>query len=294
MSGQSDWDLSLARYLVARAARKAPPGLADRLEEEWLADLMARRNAVSRVGFGLGCCWATRVIAREFGVAAAAAGSSASGERLLVGYGGFTLSGFSRRTTAIIVIVGLHLGIFYLYLTGFTRTLVANPADPIKAHWILQQREPPRPTQLLPPTIATTTVDRVPLPEFEFQVPADPTSITVAHLPDPSGPAQPPPTAIVRVIGGPGAGFPNTDDYYPPGPRRLDQMGTSIVRVCVDPRGTLTAAPALVTSSGVGQLDEGALRLAKAGSGHYRPTTEDGRPVSACYAFRVRFQLDDQ
>jgi TonB family protein len=293
MSGQSGWDLSLARHLVARAARKSPPGLADRLEEEWLADLMARRGAVSRIGFGLGCCWATRVIAREFGVAAAAAGSSASGERLLVGYGGFTLSGFSRRTTAIIVIVGLHLGIFYLYLTGFTRTIVVNPADPIKAHWIVQSRDRVPPTPLLPPTIANTTVDRVPLPDMTFQVPADPT-ITVAHLPEPIGTAQPLPRQINRVTGGPGAGFPNTDDYYPPEPRRLDEMGTSIVRVCVDPRGRLAAAPALVTSSGVGQLDEAALRLAKAGSGHYRPTTEDGRPVSSCYAFGVRFQLEDQ
>jgi hypothetical protein len=124
------------------------------LEEEWLADLMARRGALSRIGFGLGCCWATRVIAREFGVAAAAAGSSVSGARLLVGYGGFSLSGFSRRTTAIIVIVGVHLGIFYLYLTGFSRTIVVNSADPMKTHFIVQSRERIRPAPLLPPTIA--------------------------------------------------------------------------------------------------------------------------------------------
>lgn len=294
MSGQSRWDLSLAHYLVACAARRAPPGLAERLQEEWLADLMARRGAVSRIGFGLGCCWATRVIAREFGVAAAAAGSSASGERLLVGYGGFNLSGFSRRTTAIIVIVGVHLGIFYLYLTGFTRTIVPNPADSIKMHWITQSRERVRPTPLLPPTITTTTVDRVPLPDTKFEVPAAPTAITVARLPEPPDTTPPPPKPIDRVTGGPGAGFPNTEDYYPPESRRLDETGTSVVSVCVDPRGRLTAAPALVTSSGIGQIDEGALRLARAGSGHYRPTTENGRPVSSCYAFRVRFQLEDQ
>jgi TonB family protein len=294
MSSQSDWDLSLARHLVARAARKAPPGLAERLEEEWLADLMARRSAFSRIAFGLGCCWATRVIAREFGVAAAAAGSSASGERLLVGYGGFSLSGFSRRTTAIIVIVGLHLGIFYLYLTGFTRTIVVNPADPIKAQWIVQQHQRVRPTPLLPPTIANTTVDRVPLPDMKFAFPPDPTTITVARGPDLTGPAQPPPRAIVRVTGGPGADFPTTEDYYPSVARRMEEIGTAVVSVCVDPRGRLTAAPTLARSSGVGEIDDGALRLARAGSGHYRPTTEDGRPVSSCFAFRVRFQLDDQ
>lgn len=292
MSGQSPWDLSLARYLVDCAARKTPPDLAARLQEEWLADLMVRRGAFSRIGFGLGCCWATRVIAREFGVAAAAAdGSSTSGERLLVGYGGFNLSGFSRRTTAIIVIAGLHVGIFYLYLTGFSRTIVTNPADPFKMRYIVQPRQPPQRTAILPPTIATTTVDRVPLPDVKFEFPSSPKAITVARLPEPSAL---PPTRVNRVIGGPGAGFPNTQDYYPPGPRRLGESGTSVVSVCVDPRGLLTAAPTLVTSSGVGQIDEGALRLAKAGSGHYRATTEDGRAVSSCYAFRVRFQLEDQ
>ena len=295
MSEQSPWDLSLARYLVGCAARKAPPDLAERLQEEWLADLMVRRGAFSRVGFGLGCCWATRVIAREFGVATAAAGSSSSGEQLLVGYGGFTLSGFSRRTTAIIVIAGLHLGIFYLYLAGFPRNIVVNTSDPFTGGVINQPRIHSIPTVLRPPTIAPTTVDNVPLPDTTFRFPAAATAITVTPTAQPVAPVQAPPLKpFSRVMGGPGAGFPNTEDYYPPAARRLGETGTSVVSVCVDPRGGLTAAPTLVTSSGVGQIDEGALRLAKAGSGHYRPTTEDGRAVSSCYAFRVRFQLEDQ
>ncbi|MGB6487141.1 MAG: TonB family protein [Steroidobacteraceae bacterium] len=295
MSGQSLWDLSLARYLVGRAARKAPPGLAERLEEEWLADLMARRGAFSRIAFGLGCCWATRVIAREFGAAAATAGSSACGERLLVGYGGHDLSGFSRRTTAIIAILCLHVGIFYLYLTGFTRTIVVNPASPLTSHFITQPRTQDRPTPLGPPKIARTTLDNVPLPDPRFKIPVAPTAITLPRLPQPTGPVQPAsPQRIDRVMGGPGAGFPDTEDYYPPGARRLGETGTSVVSVCVDPRGKLIAAPTLATSSGIGQIDEGALRLAKAGSGHYRPTTEDGRAVSSCYAFRITFRLEDQ
>lgn len=39
------------------------------------------------------------------------------------------------------------------------------------------------------------------------------------------------------------------------------------------------------------RLDEGALRLAKAGPGHYGATTEGGRPVNSCYPFRIRFDL---
>jgi TonB family protein len=292
MSAQSPWDLSLARHLVGHAARKAPPGLAERLQEEWLADLAVRQGALSRIRFAVGCCWATRVIAREFGVAASA-GRSASGQRLLVGYGGgHDFSGFSRRTTAIIAIACLHVGIFYLYLTGFTRTIVEKPVDPMTTHFIVDRRDYARPAPIAPPTITPTTLDYLPLPDL--RIPAAPKAITMTPISRPTGPVQLPPQPINRVIGGPGAGFPDTQDYYPPPARRRDEQGTSVVSVCVDPLGRLTATPAIVASSGMGLLDEGALRLARAGSGHYRPTTENGHPVSACYSFRIRFQLEDQ
>jgi hypothetical protein len=51
--------------------------------------------------------------------------------------------------------------------------------------------------------------------------------------------------------------------------------------------------PALAQPSGSQRLDEAALRLARAGSGHYRPTTENGAPVNACYSYRIRFELTD-
>jgi len=38
----------VARWLVERAARSAPPPLVERLEEEWLADLAARQGLIAR------------------------------------------------------------------------------------------------------------------------------------------------------------------------------------------------------------------------------------------------------
>lgn len=290
MSGRSS---SLACYLVGRAARKAPPGLAARLEEEWQADLMARRGAFARIRFGLGCCWATRVIAREFGVAAATAGAAASSHSLLVGYGGHDLSGFSRRTTAIIAIVCLHAGIFYVYVSDFGPKSVVKSPDPMTLVYNKTiTRDRPPPPQL--PTFVPRFPENVPLPIPTFKVPAAARAITVVATPPLVGPPRLPPQPVNRVLGGPGAGFPNTGDYYPSAARRVGEMGTSVVSVCVDPRGRLTAAPTIVTSSGIGQIDAGALRLATAGSGHYRPTTENGHPVSSCYAFRVKFQLADE
>jgi TonB family protein len=93
------------------------------------------------------------------------------------------------------------------------------------------------------------------------------------------------------VLGGPGKSFPNTEDYYPPTQIRDGTQGVSTVQVCTDEKGRLTAAPTLAQSSGSAGLDRGALMLARAGSGRYRPTTEDGRAVSSCYSFRVRFDF---
>jgi TonB family protein len=99
------------------------------------------------------------------------------------------------------------------------------------------------------------------------------------------------PHEVIRVQGGPGSGFPNTDDYYPSIAKRLEEQGGTTVRVCVGANGRLTSDPTIAQTSGSSRLDDGALMLAKAGSGHYRASTEDGRAVDSCYSFRVRFAL---
>jgi TonB family protein len=289
------WDRAAGQYLVSCAARKAPPGLAARLEEEWLADLMARRGAFARIRFGLGCCWATRVIAREFGSAAVAAGGSASGQRLLVAFGGYDFSRLSRRTIALIVIACLHVAVFYVYLTDFTRPAASISRPDIQADFLNHYRHPERPAHLPLPSLSAPTTVSLPKPNIPLNFPADPKTITVAHSFVP-GPAPAPlsaPEPVRLMLGGPGAGFPTTEGYYPAVARRLGDTGTAAVRVCVDPRGRLTSVPTIFRSSGIAQLDQGALRLARAGSGHYRPSTENGRPVTACYAFRIKFQLED-
>ena len=141
MSGQ-DPSTGVARYLVSRAARKAPPGLSARLEEEWLADLMARQASILpapiRTGMLLGhASHCARVRCRGGN----GAGRSASGQRLLVAYGGgYNFSRFSRRTVALIVIVFLHVAAFYAYLTGATRRIVDGAFPPINGAVLVDHR----------------------------------------------------------------------------------------------------------------------------------------------------------
>jgi hypothetical protein len=65
----------------------------------------------------------------------------------------------------------------------------------------------------------------------------------------------------------------------------------AIAQVCVNSTGRLTQDPILVSKSGFDRLDTAAIRLARAGSGHYRANTEDGHSVDSCFPFRIRFQL---
>jgi hypothetical protein len=70
-----------------------------------------------------------------------------------------------------------------------------------------------------------------------------------------------------------------------------EDVPTQVVEKSLEASSPLTSDPTTVKSSGSARLDEGALKLARAGSGHYRAATEDGRPVNSCYPLGIRFQL---
>jgi periplasmic protein TonB len=289
----SCWLERLVRGLIRHAAGNAPASLSERLEEEWFADLSARHGTIARLRFALGCCWATRVIAHELGAPARAAVTPATDKAAAV----CTQVGpsfYSRRTTVSVLIVSLHTLVIYGLATGMARKVLEAVPDRLQVTLM------PKPTpRYLPPPPQNTRIRQLlhlkPRPDPIVDVELPPVTVTdlFTQPRDLTPPPQPPPPQVIRVVGGPGAGFPNTADYYPVAARRLLEQGSAAIHVCVDGSGRLTADPTLAESSGSARLDQGALRLAKAGSGHYRATTEDGKPVSGCYAFRVRFELKD-
>jgi TonB family protein len=283
-----------ARWLVRHAARSAPADLAARLEEEWLADLEARRGPIPRMGFAVGCCWATRVIASELSAAGVPATASVRGNRVLAAYDPYGWSPFSRRTTVCALIVCVHILLIYGLTTGLAHKMV-TVISPLMQAEVIQEVRP----RADPPAPIGVTLTKLSFPDFLIEprplVPEDPDppGFGTAREPHPSPPESPPsiPRPVNRVGGGPASGFPNTNDYYPPASLRLGETGVTTVQVCVGANGRLTADPTIVQSSGNARIDGGALRLARAGSGHYRPTTEEGQPVSSCYPFRIRFDL---
>jgi TonB family protein len=198
-----------------------------------------------------------------------------------------------RHWTTVIVVIAIHIAIFYALTAGLGVSFNKLISTPFRATILPNERQSPPPPSLPHLTMTEGRID-VPIPEIPLP-PSDPedTVVTVAQRPMDGPPAPPtiPAPSVTRVQGGPGTGFPNTDDFYPSAAKYLNEQGVATVRVCVDPGGRLTTAPSTEQSSGSPRLDAGALALARAGSGHYRASTEDGRAVDSCYAFRVRFQL---
>jgi periplasmic protein TonB len=248
---------------------------------------------VARLRFALGCCWARRVIAHELGVPARAAAIATTAKAAVVS----TQAGpsfYSRRTTVSVLIVSLHALVIYGLASGMARQVLEAVPDRIQITFM------PKPTpRYLPPPPLETGIKQLRLKsapsELTMDVHLDPVTIADQPAQPPEQPLAPqPPHLVSRVIGGPGPGFPNTADFYPEAARRLSEQGSSSVHVCVDGGGRLTAAPTIARASGSARLDQGALKLARAGSGHYRATTEDGNAVSGCYSFGVRFELRDQ
>jgi protein TonB len=198
-----------------------------------------------------------------------------------------------RRVFVFLTIVGLHVLLGYGLATGLARKVVEVIAPPIETDIIEEmkkQEEPPPPP---PPEFERPPVE-VPPPEVAIDIPIDTSQSTaiqdVTNVPRPAPP--PPPRAVVRTPPRPDQGrFPSSEEYYPASAKRLNQQGSPTVRACVGTNGRLAEAPTIAQSSGVPALDDGAIKLAKAG--RYIPGTEDGKPVAACFTFRVKFELKD-
>jgi TonB-like protein len=296
---------SVTHWLIYQAAHRAPEPLSSRLEEEWLADLESRSTALSGLRFALGCCWASLVIVNEYPRSRVAAASPvAAASAVAPASGFFSLTDrnfryFSLRSATLFLIAGLHAALFF----GLITTLAHTPNIPSPPHLQNQPVAPvPRAKDLPPvpgPDLKDWTVNVpkpvIDVPKMDIDVDADVTGefsdTPRAVVPEPGLPPVTPGHVVQRSSGGPGAGFPETAEFYPSHSIRLAEEGISTIQVCVDRRGRLTSEPTTVKGSGIQRLDEAALKLARAGSGHYRATTEDGQPVNSCYAFGVRFQL---
>jgi periplasmic protein TonB len=201
---------------------------------------------------------------------------------------------FSRRAIAFVAILLLHVLLIYGLASGLAHRVIEAVAPPIQTDIVqeVQKRDEPPPPP--PPKLERPPVE-VPPPDVTINVPVETnstaiTDVTNKHVVAPP-PPPPAPRSVVSTQVGFLKGFPNSEEFYPPASQRLDEEGTATVEACVGPNGMLTQEPKIMKSSGHSRLDEGAVKLAKAGQGKYKPATEDGKPIAKCFSYFVKFQL---
>jgi periplasmic protein TonB len=200
---------------------------------------------------------------------------------------------FTRRSVVFVAIVALHVLIVWAIAAGLAHRAVEMMPPPIIADVTEQTEKKDEPPPPPPPQLERPPVE-IPPPDVTIELPVEPQSTAIQDVTDKHVAAPPPPPPPVhheRTAASPGKGFPNTEDFYPPASQRLGESGGVNVRACVGANGRLTADPTIDKSSGSSRLDDGALRLAKAGSGKYKAATEDGKPVDSCFVFKVTFVL---
>ncbi|HXO14770.1 MAG TPA: energy transducer TonB [Steroidobacteraceae bacterium] len=195
----------------------------------------------------------------------------------------------TRRGVVLLAIIGLHIFIAWALATGLARRALEVIAPPIQTDIVEEvktQKEPPPPP---PPEFQKPPVE-VPPPDVTIDMPveAPATSAITAVAATPHAPAPPvhvgshkAPTVAKN--------FPASEEYYPAASKRLNEEGAPTVHVCVGANSKLTAVPTISQSSGSPRLDEGALNLAKAG--RYIAGMDDGKPIDACFDFRIKFQM---
>lgn len=195
----------------------------------------------------------------------------------------------TRRGAVLVAIIALHVFLLYALATGLARRAIEVLAPPIQTTIVEETKKEEAPPPPPPPQFERPPVE-LPPPDVTINMPVEEntTAIRVVNTPVVKAPpvvAARPGTTVMF-----GKGFPNSDDFYPDASRRLEEQGTVTVHVCVGPDGKLTEEPTVAKGTSA-RLDAGAVKLARAGSGKYIPATEDGKPISKCINFNVKFQL---
>lgn len=202
----------------------------------------------------------------------------------------------SKRSLVFMGVIGLHVILVWGLSAGFATKIIEAVAPPIVTDLIEEKIEEELPPPPPPPKMELPPVE-VPPPVVDIQLPVETNSTALTNVTDKPLPPPPPPVVVQRPPVqrvaprlNPRSQQPDTEEYYPPSSKRLGEEGSAVVNACVGENGRLTSAT-IQTSSNYPRLDEAAIKYARAL--RYVAGTEDGKPVAACFPFRVTFKLRD-
>jgi periplasmic protein TonB len=201
----------------------------------------------------------------------------------------------TRRGFVFLLIVALHLGMYYVLNSGLSKHLVDVVLGPIETRMIDEAPKTDEPPPPPPPKIETPP-PFVPPPEVSIELPVENTASTAIQTVTNVRPtAAPPPVQqaapVPRTAPKSDPRRPLSQPEYPPSSRRAGEAGTVILEVYVLETGRVGEAK-VKQSSGFPRLDEAAVREVKR-SWRLVPGTENGKPVPMWGQFAVTFKLTD-
>jgi protein TonB len=191
-----------------------------------------------------------------------------------------------RRTVVLFAILGLHLFIGWAFVSGFVNKITGQVVKDVQVSLIKEQQvkdtppPPPKPRLDLPPPVS------MPTPVVSINIPIEAPIVTTTRPPPPA------PRPVASVPGTPvtTVRLPEcNEDFYPSQAKRLEQEGSVVVKVCVNPQNKIEGAIEVVTSSGFPLLDEAAGKCLA--QGRYKAGTQEGKPVTACKNFKLTYKL---
>ncbi|HEX4080547.1 MAG TPA: energy transducer TonB [Rhizomicrobium sp.] len=200
----------------------------------------------------------------------------------------------THRFVSFGMVALLHVIAIYALASGLAQNLIAKLPQEFKAEVIPPKQEVVKPPPPPPPELQKPPPPFVPPPEINIQTEAAPNTITVQSKvstppPPPRVVAPPKPAGITAPVALKAAHECNSR-YYPPIAQRLNQHGTTLVRLTISADGQVTDAK-VAGSSGYDSLDQAAVRCVTSGSwGAYKPALQDGRPIAAQTEVKIVWQ----
>lgn len=200
----------------------------------------------------------------------------------------------SHRVFSIGFVVLLHVVAIWALATGLIQNLASKIPTEFKAEVIPPKEKTKPPPPPPPPQFQKPPPPFVPPPEISIENNAPTNTITVQ-----SKVATPPPPRVVAPPKPAGITAPVSlksrhdcaDRYYPPIAVRLNQQGTTTLRITVSASGQVTDAK-VANSSGYDSLDSAALKCVQSGSwGGYKPAMQNGQPVDAQTEVKIEWKL---
>lgn len=199
----------------------------------------------------------------------------------------------SRSTIILVVVIGLHLLVFWGIQNGLARKVVQLLPPDIQTKIIKEDKkdEPPPPPP--PPPDIQTPPPFVPPPEVSVQTAVATNAIqtvTTERPPVVAAPVMAPAPVAKEVIVPPTVDRITADleQFYPANAKREGREGSVVVAVYVDAKGKITDIK-VDESSGSPDLDEGAVKYAR--TWKFKPGTRNGVPEALVRKTKITFKI---